>query len=124
MQEWLMDVKINVSVSRKKWTRRKTIWFQLSKRLLYTGSSLAHLTENIKLNQIDYILINKRNGNCIYSVKAYPSVDVKLYHNPVLVVFIVILKKVQSKQTKNKLNTIILQEKEIHENVEKENLNF
>lgn len=70
-------------------------WFQLPERRLYTWKAPGDSNNNIKRNQIDYILMDKRYRNGIKGVKTYPGADIGSDHNPVIGTLEIRLKKVK-----------------------------
>lgn len=59
-------------------------WCHLFESRLYTWNAPSDNQKNIIRNQIDFILVDKRYGNDIKGVKAFPGADIGSVHNPVI----------------------------------------
>lgn len=94
-------------------TSRKLVltntYFNQPKRRLYTW----HSPGDQYRNQIDFILVSQRHFNSVKNVKTYPGADIGSDHNPIVMKFMVKLKKQKHQRNNPKLNMDKLKDERI-----------
>ena len=83
-------------------------YFQHPKRRLYTW----RYPGDIYINQIDFILINKRFRNGVKQARTYPGADVGSDNNPLIIKMNVKLKKLNKKQMHHQMELNLLKHDE------------
>lgn len=91
--------------------------FRLPKRRLYTWTAPGNTKEHLIRNQIDFMLVNKRYRNSITSIKTYPGADINSDHNPLVANFKVRMKKIKHNTTTSSMDTKLLKDENIRNEV-------
>ena len=86
-------------------------YFQHPMRKLYTWRCPG----DIYINQINFVLINKRFRNGVKQARIYPGADVGSNHNPLMIKMNIKLKKVKKKQMNHQMDLNLLKHDEYKE---------